>query len=264
VTNGTAGSLTAEAARVLDERNEWQRVLGLSGEKIIDIFIDMKSPHAYLAIRPTLELARDYRVTLNFLPYTLSYATLGLTSSVEPDMARRAPSPAADRKARMYYTAARQYARLQDLPFRSPHRLLDSELAHRAFLFAKAQRLEIPFVMHAYVHGWGSGWREYELESPEQLCSSLTAIGARTDGFETYIATGGAGEVALRESMARAEDTGCTGVPHYVLPADAAGRMLGLFGREHLALIRGKLGEEGLARHPHVQPEFSHAWQGPR
>ena len=40
MTNGTAGSLTAEAARVLDERNEWQRVLGLSGEKIIDIFID--------------------------------------------------------------------------------------------------------------------------------------------------------------------------------------------------------------------------------
>ena len=249
---------------MFEERSEWQRILGLEGTKPIDVFLDMKSPHAYLAVRPTLELARDYQVKLNFLPYTLSYETLGLTTSVDPDMARRPPSPAADRKARMYYTAARQYAHLQRLPFRSPHRLLDSEMSHRAFLYAKAQGLEIPFAMKVYLQGWGSGWREYELESPEQLKATLDEVGAATDTFDAYIAPGGEGDTALQVSLQRAEDTGCTGVPHYVLHEKGSDRILGLFGREHLALIREKLAAEGLARHPETRPDFSHAWKGPQ
>lgn len=137
------------AAAILAEAEEWQGIMALDAEKVLDVYLDMKSPHAYLAVRPTLEVARDYRVRLNFLPYTMSYTAIGVSKSVEPDMKRRPPSPAADRKARMYYTAARQYAALQGLPFRSPYRLLDSASAHKAFLFAKQQGLEVPFLMIA-------------------------------------------------------------------------------------------------------------------
>ena len=153
------------ATAILAEAEEWQEIMALDAEKVLDVYLDMKSPHAYLAVRPSLEVARDYRVRLNFLPYTMSYTAIGVSKSVEPDMKRRPPSPAADRKARMYYTAARQYAALQGLPFRSPYRLLDSTLAHKAFLFAKQQGLEVPFLMRVYVQGWGRGWRDYEVES---------------------------------------------------------------------------------------------------
>ncbi len=167
-----------------------------------------------------------------------------------------------DRKARMYYTAARQYAALQGLPFRSPYRLLDSASAHKAFLFAKQQGLEVPFLMRVYVQGWGSGWRDYEIESLEQLRDTLSEAGAHTDGFEAFMAPDGAAEAELVSTMAKADTAGFTGVPHYVFDDTASGRELGLFGREHLALIREKLGAEGLARSPEVRPEFSHTWRG--
>lgn len=250
------------AAAVLAEAEEWQRLMVLEAEKVLDVYLDMKSPHAYLAVRPSLEVARDYRVRVNFLPYTLSYTGLGLTTSVEPDMKRRPATPAAGRKARMYYIAARQYAVLQGLPFRTPRRLLDSASANKAVLFAKRQALEVPFLMRVYVLGWGSGWRDYELESVEQLQSTLAEVGANTDGFKEFLAPNGAGEAELERCMAQAEAVGLTGVPHYVFHDASSGQELGLFGREHLALIREKLGAEGLARTPGVRPEFSHAWHG--
>ena len=253
----------AAAAAILAETDEWQRIMALDAKKQLDVYLDIKSPHAYLAVRPTLEVARDYRVRVNFLPYTLSYATLGVSTSVESDMKRRPPTPAADRKARMYYAAARQYAYLQGLPFKSPYRLLDSTSANKALLFAKRQNLEVPFLMQIYIQGWGSGWRNYEIESLEQLRETLVEVGARTNEFEAFMATNGTGDAELESCIAKAETTGLTGVPHYVFDDTTSGRVLGLFGREHLALIREKFAAEGLARTPAVNPEFSHAWHGP-
>ncbi|MCH9670969.1 MAG: DsbA family protein [Gammaproteobacteria bacterium] len=252
------------ASRVLAEADDWQRVMSLEGETSLDVYLDMKSPHAYLAVRPTLEIARDYAVRVNFLPYTLSYATLGLTTSVEADMKRRPATASADRKARMYYAAARKYAAFQGLPFRSPYRLLDSNIAHRAFLFAKAQHLEVVFLMNVYVRGWGSGWREYELESIAQLRETLIHVGAKIEGFEAFMSSGGQGEIELDACMKSAEASGFSGVPHYVFYDVASQRQLGLFGREHLTLIRENLSAQGLARSASVRPEFSHAWRGPQ
>ena len=252
------------ARAVLAEAEEWHTIMSREEERILDVYLDIKSPHAYIAVRPSLEVARDYKVQVNFLPYTLSYVGLGLTTSANPDNKRRPANLAADRKARMYYAAARQYATLQGLPFRSPYRLLDSTSANKAFLFAKIQNLEVPFLMHIYTHGWGSGWRDYEIESLDQLCSTLTAIGARTESFEAFMTKNGAGETELASCIETAEATGLTGVPHYVFDDDDSGRVLGLFGREHLTLIREKFAAEGLARTPDVQSEFSHAWRGPK
>jgi 2-hydroxychromene-2-carboxylate isomerase len=252
-----------DAETVMRESEEWQRIMGLPGETTLEVFFDIKSPHAYLAVRPSLAVARDFRVNLDFQPFTLSYEAFGLTTKVDDDMRRRPPSPAADRKARMYYAAAREYAAMQSLPFRSPHRLLDSELSHRAFLFAKQQKLEVPFLMFVYLEGWGSGWRDFELESEQDLRRALQAVGVSLDGFTDYVADGGEGERQLSQSMKRAEETGYSGVPHYVFSDTAVDREVGLFGREHLALIRGKYAKSGLSRNDTVVAEFSHAWNGP-
>ena len=256
--------IRAQMEQVLSEAGEWRRIMSLAAEKVLDVYLDLKSPYAYIAVRPSLEVARDYRVHVNFLPYTLSYVNLGFTTSIEPDMKRRPATPQADRKARTGYAGVRQYTALQGLPFRSPYRLLDSDLAHRAFLFAKEQKLEVPFLMNVYLRGWGSGWRDYELESSSQLRSTLTDVGADTEGFEQFIAPNGRGETELARCITEAEAAGLIGVPHYAFYDATSGRELGLFGREHLALIREKFAEEGLARYGEVRAEFSHAWHGPK
>jgi hypothetical protein len=73
---------------------------------------------------------------------------------------------------------------------------------------------------------------------------------------------GGEGDQALQQSQAAAEEDGIVGVPHYSFD-DSAGKRLQLFGREHLALIRGKLQADGLAKHSGVSPECSHAFVVP-
>ena len=186
---------------------------------------------------------------------------MGISTSVENNE-RRPPSQKSDRRARMFYAAARQYTALQRIPLRSPYRLLDVELAHRAFLFAKRQALEIPFMMSVCLRGWGSGWREHEVESLPQLRSSLANLGADLDGFEEFVGPGGQGEQEVIKCMEDAHASGFVGVPHYVIDDVASGRQVGLFGREHLALIRSKLEAQGLARSTSVQAEFSHAWRG--
>ena len=124
---------------ILAEEDAWRRIMAQDGDAVLTVYLDIKSPHAYLAVRPSLLVARDYRVRVNFQPYTLDYVTLGVSTRVDRDMRRRPADAAADRKARMYYAAARQYAALQSLPFHSPKRLLDSTLAHKAWLFAAQQ-----------------------------------------------------------------------------------------------------------------------------
>jgi 2-hydroxychromene-2-carboxylate isomerase len=247
----------------MSEANEWRRIVSLDADTSIRVYLDMKSPHAYIAVRPTLEIARDYRVKVDFCPYTLSYTGMGISTSVDNNE-RRPPSQEADRRARMFYAAARQYTALQRIPLRSPHRLLDVETAHRAFLFAKRQALEIPFMMSVCLRGWGSGWREYEVESLPQLRNSLLDLGADLDGFEAFVEPGGQGEQEVIKCMEDAQASGFVGVPHYVFDDVAIGRQVGLFGREHLALIRSKLEAQGLARDTSVQADFSHAWRGPQ
>jgi 2-hydroxychromene-2-carboxylate isomerase len=246
---------------IMAEQQDWLNVLSKPGETVLRVYLDLKSPHAYLAVRPSLEVARDFKVTVDFHTYTLSYENLGLTTRVDNDMKRRPPSQAADRKARMYYAAAREYAALQALPLRSPVRLLDSRLANRAFNYAKTQHLEVPFAMWVYLQGWGSGWREFELESAEALRGACAEVGVDTSSFDDYIDDKNEGSLAVEDSMIAANESGFAGVPHYSFTDPASGRISGLFGREHLALIRTKFMHAGLARHANVNPEFSHAWK---
>jgi 2-hydroxychromene-2-carboxylate isomerase len=247
----------------MSEANDWQHIMSLEGDRSITVYLDMKSPHAYIAVRPTLELARDYRIKIDFRPYTLSYTGMGISTTVA-NQERRPPSPEADRRARMFYAAAREYTALQGIPLRSPYRLLDAQLAHRTFLFAKRQSLEIPFMMSVCLRGWGSGWRDIEIESLVQLRASLEALEANLEGYEDFVKADGPGQRELEQCMDDAHASGFVGAPHYVFEDQATGRQVGLFGREHLALIRSKLSAEGLARNDYVQPECSHAWRGPR
>jgi len=256
-------ALSEAVARVMAEGADWQRIMNLDADASISVYLDMKSPHAYIAVRPTLELARDYRVKIDFRPYTLSYTGMGISTSTDNNK-RRPPSEESDRRARQYYAAARYYAAFQQIPLRSPHRLLDVEPAHRAFVFAKRQGLEVPFYMSLTLRGWGSKWHDLEVESRDELRDTLNSVGADTDGFEAFIAEGGEAQRELKQYVEDAHANGFVGVPHYVFYDDVIDRQVGLFGREHLTLIRSKLAAQGLARSDDVKTEFTHAWCGPK
>ena len=53
-------TLSADVNRIMSEAENWQRIMGLEADTSVVVYLDMKSPHAYIAVRPTLEVARDY------------------------------------------------------------------------------------------------------------------------------------------------------------------------------------------------------------
>ena len=129
-------NLKKAVANLMWESVDWQQAVSSKGDSSIIVYLDMKSPHAYISVRPTLQIVNDYKVEIDFRPYTLSYIEMGVSTTTK-DQKRRQPSADGDRKARMFYAAAREYCKLQQLPLRSPYRLLDAVLAHRSFVFAK-------------------------------------------------------------------------------------------------------------------------------
>ena len=118
-------------------------------------------------------------------------------------------------------------------------------------------------MMSVCLRGWGSGWRGFEIESISQLKDALAEVGADLSGFDEFIIDGGEGEQKVLAYKEEAHASGFVGTPHYVFYDNQSDRTLGLFGREHLALIRSKFAALGLARNDRVKAEFSHAWSGP-
>lgn len=231
-----------------------------TARKVISVHVDIKSPHAYLAVQPTAQLEQDYDVRVDWLPFELSYVDLGVTTSDDDliDRTRRPPSASGDRRARMYYATAREYAKLQGLSIRGPERLLDSRLANLALLYARRQGLALPYLLAVYGAGWPSGWRDFDMEDVSGLGQVLARVGGDTSGLRAFLESAEA-EAEYAEAQSVALQSGVAGVPHYSF--EHAGRRRGLFGREHLALIREWLHAEGLGRGAHVRPECSHAWR---
>jgi len=231
-----------------------------SARKVLSVHVDVKSPHAYLAVQPTAQLVRDYDVHVDWLPFELSYIDLGVTASERDlvDRTRRPPSASGDRRARMYYATAREYAKLQGLSIRGPERLLDSRLANLTLLYARRQGLALPYLLAVYGAGWPSGWRDFDMEDVAMLEEVLAGVGGEVGGLRAFLGSA-EGAAEYEEAQSAAVQSGVAGVPHYSLEHD--GRRRGLFGREHLALIRQWLHDEGLSRGPHVRPACSHAWR---
>lgn len=205
----------------------------------LTVYIDFKSPYAYLAIEPTRQLARELGITIDWLPFVLdipSYlgsASLGSTGEV----AQQSRSENQWSKVKYAYYDCRRYANLRGITLRGTVKIWDTNLAAIAMLWAKRQGTD---VLQAFIDGiYEPFWkRELDVEDYPAIERVLAAAGANTDGFRDYACGAGARE---NERIQRdAFDRGIFGVPTYVLGEQT------YFGREHLPRIRWQLqGELG-------------------
>ena len=93
----------------------------------IDLYTDVKSPYAYLAVAPARTLARDYRVVLNWRPYTLRIPDFLGSAKVNADgsVVEEARTPHQWRRVRYSYMDVRRYANLRGLTVRGPRKIWD-------------------------------------------------------------------------------------------------------------------------------------------
>ena len=226
----------------------------------IDVYLDIKSPHSYLMMKPALQLEIDYSCQLNFKPYDLSYVDINVTTDHDPENPVRKPKDLnQDRRARMYYTVARVYAKAMDLQLRGPEILLSAEKANMGTAWALKHGKSAAYLTEIYNAGWPNGWRDYDMSKIENIKASLLASGLtndEVDGFEDY--TRKEGPTQLENFKKEAEETGAVGVPHLSFPYN--NNRIGMFGREHLGLIRHTMHELGLKKNSGVNWEISHYW----
>ncbi len=205
------------------------------------VYIDVKSPYAYLAVAPTRELERELGVRFDWRPFVLdipSYlgtARLGKDGEVVEDN-RSAEQWSGVKYA---YYDCRRYARLRGLTIRGTEKIWDTNLVATAMLWARrhgyaaVQRFLDAVLPPFWV-------RELDVESEGVLASALDAIDLDGAAFIGWAHDAGLAQNARFQADAFA--AGIFGVPTYVVGEER------YFGREHLPRVRWQLqGGEGAA-----------------
>ena len=191
------------------------------------VYIDYKSPYAYLALNPTRALAAEFGLALDWRPYSLKIEEyLGDVDMRNPHQWRR---------VKYSYMDARRLANAQGLIVRGPKKLFDSAIAHTGMLFAKDAGVDILERYHDIVFE-GFFKRELDIEVPSQVQAALRQAGAPADDFPDFLA--GAGVARLDRALKDAEDRlGVFGVPTYVVDAEI------FWGGDRLDQVRRRLEE---------------------
>jgi 2-hydroxychromene-2-carboxylate isomerase len=215
----------------------------MSKPRTIIVYIDYKSPYAYLAKDLAYELARDFPVRLEWRPYDLDLADFMGSARIDDQgrVLEQQRSPHQWRRVRYSYMDCRRQARRRGLVLRATQKIWDSSVALCGLLFAKRQG---EAVLHRYNDiVFERFWkRELDIEDPTVIAGVLAEAGAADAGFDAYLA--GRGRAELDAACRDAEAAGVFGVPSFILDGEL------FWGREHLPDIRAMLGAAPENRHP--------------
>jgi 2-hydroxychromene-2-carboxylate isomerase len=191
---------------------------------VIKIYIDYKSPYAYLALRPALAFEIEYDVTLDWLPYNLPIADyLGAVDSRNEHQWRR---------VKYSYMDARRIANQHGLTVLGPQKLYDSTLSSIALLYVKKFGIDATRRFNALVFEQFFK-RALNIEDNADVTAALAASGADAEGFEAYRRSEGAAEFSA--TVEEAHELGIFGVPSYVLDREI------FWGSERLDLLKERL-----------------------
>jgi 2-hydroxychromene-2-carboxylate isomerase len=196
----------------------------------LKLYIDYKSPYAYLAKDPAYDLARDTGVAIDWLPYTLDIpAFLGSAavdaSGVVVEQNRNAHQW---RRVRYSYMDVRREANRRGLTIRGPRKVFDSTLANIGLLFAKRHNVFRAYNDTVFERFWT---HELDIEDRSAMTEVLRGAGADVSGFDAF--ANGEGRDELLRIQEAAEAAGVFGVPSFLLDNGEL-----FWGREHLPRLR--------------------------
>ena len=200
----------------------------------LEVYIDYKSPYAFIAKDPTYALEQQFGIEIDWYPLTLNIGSyLGTARTNDTGKVIESNrNPMQWLAVKYAYMDARRYANLRSLTLRGTQKIWDSSLAAIGMLWAKEQRHD---VLRSYTDiTFDRFWkRELDIEDETVVTSLLREAGADVTGFADYLHTRG------REYHDQLQDEildrGYFGVPTYVIDGEM------YFGREHLPRVRWHL-----------------------
>ena len=148
---------------------------------VVTVYIDFKSPYAYLAKDPARDLERRFDISLDWLPYILDIPSyLGSARlDTEGNIIEENRNAHQWRRVRYSYMDCRRQARKRGLVIRGTQKIWDSTLAAAGMLYAKRQG---PDVLRRYIDiTFERFWkRELDIENPAVIESVLAEAGANS------------------------------------------------------------------------------------
>src|SRR5580658_9445381 len=198
------------------------------------VYIDYKSPYAYLAVEPAYKMAEELGIEIDWRPFTLDIASYLGTARLnqEGKIVEENRAPGQWLRVKYAYRDVRRYGSERGIIVRGTEKIWDSSLAGIGMLWAKAQN-DAMFRAYSglvYERFWK---RELDIEDIAVIEAMLKEAGASIAGFREYASGEGR---ALHDTIQHAAfDAGIFGVPTYIINGEK------FFGREHLPRVRWML-----------------------
>jgi 2-hydroxychromene-2-carboxylate isomerase len=213
----------------------------LKSNRPLIVYLDVKSPYAFVSVKPTLTIERELGLQFDWRPYTLDIPSyLGSARKEKGEVVESSGrSPKIWNAIRYAYMDARRYAELQGYTLKGTEKIWDSSLANMGILFVNLHfRDRIPDYLEAVFPPF---WRrELDIEDINVIKDCLKTAGVDSSDFQTFVSR--AGKEMHDHILDHRFEAGMYGVPTYVLGNDV------FFGREHLPYIRWVLsGKQGQA-----------------
>lgn len=196
----------------------------------VQLFIDYKSPYAYLAVAPAYQLAADTGIDIDWLPYTLDIPSYLGSAKVDAagNVLEEARNAHQWRRVKYSYMDCRREANRRGLTIRGPKKIFDSSLAHIGLLWAKRHGHWRAYNDRVFERFWK---RELDIEDTDALTTLLAECGIPSQGFTAFAA--GDGRVELDAIQQGAEAAGVFGVPSILIDGQDL-----YWGREHFERVR--------------------------
>lgn len=227
----------------------------LHSNRPLIVYIDFKSPYAFIAKDPTYAIADQLGIEIDWRPLTLDIPSYLGSARLDADgrVIENNRTPQQWSGVKYAYRDARRYASLRGLTLRGTTKIWDSSLAGIGLQWAKLQGDAVlrGYIDRVYERFWR---RELDIEDPRVIEAILSEAGADLDGFASYRT--GDGRISHDAMQQQIFAAGIFGVPSYVVAREL------FFGREHLPMVRwlltGKRGPPPDIAYRHF-PSAAHA-----
>ena len=193
---------------------------------MLPVYIDFKSPSAYLAMAPTLALARRHGLQIDWRPFRTverDVPKLGQEETVGESHRRGRASALREQ--------AIKYARHQDITLAYPSELGSTDLALGILATWTGDRL--PFIQAAFRAYWQA---HANLDDPNTIAQILADLGQPAEISKAEVSE------ALDLALDHADEVGIGGAPGYVIQDQI------FVGREHLPWIEDLIVTAGAAK----------------
>ena len=207
----------------------------LVSDRPLIVYVDIKSPYAFIAKDPTRDMARGLGIDIDWRPLTLDIPSYLGSARLDRKgkVAESNRTPQQWTGVKYAYRDARRYAKLEGYTLRGTEKIWDTSLIHVAMMWVKhrADDSVDRFLDQVYEPFWR---RALDVEDLDTVTGMIASAGAPVDGFDAY--QEGPGRDEHDSMQAAVFDAGIFGVPTYVVDGQF------FFGREHLPTVAWLLG----------------------